>query len=31
MWYFVSPQIVYGEDALSALDELEGQRALTHG
>ena len=28
MWYFVSPQIVYGEDALDALDELEGQRAL---
>ena len=28
MWYFVSPQIVFGEDALDALDELEGQRAL---
>ncbi len=28
MWYFVSPQIVFGEGALTALDELEGQRAL---
>ena len=28
MWYFVSPQIVFGEDALAELDELEGQRAL---
>lgn len=28
MWYFVSPQIVFGEGALDALDELEGQRAL---
>lgn len=28
MWYFVSPQIVFGEDALDALDELEGRRAL---
>ena len=28
MWYFVSPQIVFGEGALGALDELEGQRAL---
>ncbi len=28
MWYFISPEIVYGEDALSRLDELEGRRAL---
>lgn len=28
MWYFVSPQIVFGEGALGALDELDGQRAL---
>lgn len=28
MWYFVSPQIVFGEDSLDALDELQGQRAL---
>jgi alcohol dehydrogenase class IV len=28
MWYFVSPQIVFGEGALAALDELKGQRAL---
>ncbi len=28
MWYFVSPEIVFGEDALDALDELEGRRAL---
>jgi alcohol dehydrogenase class IV len=28
MWYFVSPRIVFGEGALSALDELDGQRAL---
>ena len=28
MWYFVSPQIVFGEGALDALDELQGQRAL---
>ncbi|HEY94421.1 MAG TPA: iron-containing alcohol dehydrogenase [Dehalococcoidia bacterium] len=28
MWYFISPEIVYGEDALSRLDELEGERAL---
>lgn len=28
MWYFVSPQIVYGEGALDALDEIEGRRAL---
>ena len=28
MWYFISPEIVYGEDALSRLDELEGKRVL---
>jgi alcohol dehydrogenase class IV len=28
MWYFVSPEIVFGEGALDALDELEGRRAL---
>jgi alcohol dehydrogenase class IV len=28
MWYFISPEIVYGEDALSRLDELEGKRAF---
>ena len=28
MWYFVSPQIIFGEDALDALDELEGHHAL---
>lgn len=28
MWYFVSPQIVFGEGALNALDELEGRRAF---
>lgn len=28
MWYFVSPQIIFGEDALDALDEIQGKRAL---
>ena len=28
MWYFVSPRIVFVEDALSALEELRGDRAL---
>ena len=28
MWYFVSPQVVFGEGALDALDEIEGKRAL---
>ena len=28
MWFFVSPEIVYGEDALSYLEQLEGARAL---
>lgn len=28
MWYFVSPQIVFGEGALSALEEIDGRTAL---
>jgi alcohol dehydrogenase class IV len=28
MWYFVSPQIVFGEGALDALDDVQGARAL---
>jgi len=28
MWYFVSPEIVFGPEALDRLDELEGRRAL---
>lgn len=28
MWNFVSPRIVFGEGALDALEELQGQRAL---
>lgn len=28
MWYFVAPQVVFGEDALSHLAELKGQSAL---
>ncbi len=28
MWFFSSPQIVFGEDALSYLEEIPGQRAL---
>lgn len=28
MWYFTSPEIVFGEGALGALDELRGDRAL---
>jgi len=28
MWYFISPEIVYGEDALSRLDDLDGKRVL---
>ncbi len=28
MWYFVSPEIIFGEGALEALDELAGRRAL---
>ncbi len=28
MWYFSSPEIVFGEDALCRLDELTGERAF---
>jgi len=28
MWYFVSPEIVFGEGALDVLDEVQGKRAL---
>ena len=28
MWYFISPEIVFGEDSLSRLDEITGNRAL---
>ena len=28
MWHFVSPQIVFGDSALEALNELHGERAL---
>ncbi|MBN1314859.1 MAG: iron-containing alcohol dehydrogenase, partial [Anaerolineales bacterium] len=28
MWYFVSPQVVFGDGALDALDEIKGERAL---
>jgi len=28
MWHFVSPEIVFGQGALDALDELSGKRAL---
>jgi len=28
MWFFNSPEIVFGEDALSYLSEIEGKRAL---
>ncbi len=28
MWFFNSPEVVYGEDALSYLSEIEGQRAF---
>ncbi|MDY6876949.1 MAG: iron-containing alcohol dehydrogenase [Chloroflexota bacterium] len=28
MWYFVSPEIIFGEGALEALGELDGHRAL---
>jgi alcohol dehydrogenase class IV len=28
MWYFNSPQIVFGEGALNALDDIQGSRAL---
>jgi len=28
MWYFVSPQVVFGEGALDALDDVQGRQAL---
>jgi alcohol dehydrogenase class IV len=28
MWYFVSPQVVFGEGALCALEEIQGRTAL---
>ncbi len=28
MWYFVSPRIIFGEEALDALEEIEGKRCL---
>jgi alcohol dehydrogenase class IV len=28
MWYFVSPELVFGEGALRELDQLQGRRAL---
>ena len=28
MWFFTSPQIVYGEDALSYLEQIQGTKAL---
>lgn len=28
MWFFSSPEIVFGEDALSYLEEVQGERAL---
>jgi alcohol dehydrogenase class IV len=28
MWYFISPEVVFGEDAISHLDEICGKRAL---
>jgi alcohol dehydrogenase class IV len=28
MWYFISPEIVFGEDAISRLDDLDAHRAL---
>jgi acetaldehyde dehydrogenase/alcohol dehydrogenase len=28
MWFFRSPQIVFGEDALSYLDQISGKRAF---
>ncbi|NOZ70332.1 MAG: iron-containing alcohol dehydrogenase [Chloroflexi bacterium] len=28
MWYFDCPEIIYGEDALSHLEELDGERAF---
>ncbi len=28
MWYFISPEVVFGEDAISHIDELVGRRAF---
>jgi len=28
MWYFISPEVVFGEDAISHLDRLQGKRAF---
>ncbi len=28
MWYFTAPQIIFGDDALDALDDIQGERAL---
>ena len=28
MWFFSSPQIVFGDDALEYIDELKGERAF---
>jgi len=28
MWFFNSPEVVFGEDALSYLDEIAGRRAF---
>ncbi len=28
MWSFTSPEIVFGEDALNRLEELQGERAV---
>ncbi len=28
MWYFDAPEIIYGEDALSHLEEIQGERAF---
>ena len=28
MWFFGSPEVVFGEDALSYLDSVQGRKAL---
>ncbi len=28
MWYFVSPEVAFGQDSVSRLDEIQGKRAL---
>ncbi len=28
MWFFNSPEVVYGEEALTYLEQIQGQRAL---